>query len=250
MNTRQLLTITVPLLINTGIVQAESRPYNVELVFWDDTVFRGSFEYDTENQQITNLQGQLDDTLMGNIEAINHLLKVEYDGRGGITAYAYQQNTTEISTNPPKNNNVMVAINFNATDPSLGASDSNQLAYMDCSPGGLMGQTCMYHLSWHNPVYPMEGGHGVLSQTITPSDGQPSNSDCLMNWAEQTYPDLFAPADIIPKTLPPYYYRFYSHSNAYLGVSATDSHVYYLGADGNMFNVGALRNWLADTGCF
>ncbi|MDD2759468.1 MAG: hypothetical protein PHH11_04145, partial [Methylomonas sp.] len=127
------------------MVAADAMHYEVSVTYWDDTVFSGSFDYDATNQQITNLRGVLDDVLMGNVEILNYQLSVENDGHGGITAKVFALDTAEISTNPPVNNNVYAAINFNAIDPTLGATDPSQLAYMDCSAGGLMGMTCMYH---------------------------------------------------------------------------------------------------------
>ncbi|WP_026596759.1 hypothetical protein [Methylohalobius crimeensis] len=231
------------------VAHAEPLNYEVKVVYWDDTEFRGSFDYDADTQKVTNLQGLLDDTLMGNIEEIRYQLHTTGDGKGGITAYAFAMNTTEIDTNPPVNNNVAVAINFNAIDPVLGPTDPDQLAYMDCSPGGLMGQTCMYHLSWHDPVYPMEGGHGILSETITAAGGQLSRSDCLLNWAENSYPNMFSPAQAASQSSSPYYYRFYPNTNLYMGISAEDSHVYYLEQGADLRDVGHLADWLALAGC-
>ena len=245
MKTFKLFVTAILIAFNISAAYADPMHYEVEVVYFDDTVFRGSFDYDAASQQVTNLQGLLDDTLMGNIEQVNYQLGSTGDGKGGITAYAFAMNSTEIGTNPPLNNNVAVAINFNATDPTLGATDPDQLAYMDCSPGGLMGQTCMYHLSWHDPVYPMAGGHDILSETITIADEHISRSDCLLNWAE----NLFSPAQAVSQTLPPYYYRFYPNTHAYLGISSSDTHLYYLGQDASLLDVGHLSDWLADAGC-
>ncbi len=233
---------------NVNLVQAANIHYDVTLIFIDDTTFRGSFDYDSTNRQISNFQGELDDVLMGNIESLYYNIGYIDDGRGGITAYLFALNTNVINTNPPVNNNVGVAINFNAINPTLGATRPDQLAYMDCSAGGLMGKTCMYYLSWHNPVVPMEGGHGVLSQTITASSPQ-ARTDCLLNWAEINYPNLFSPKGSASQILAPYYYRYYQNTNSYVGVSSANSHVYYLGPDGNLQDVGSLSTWLNSSGC-
>lgn len=233
-----------------NMIPAGVAHYNVSITFLDDTTFTGSFSYNSSTQQISNLQGVLNDVLMGNIETLNYQLQLGpvSDKKGGIIATVFELNTTAIGTNPPINNNVGVAIDFNAIDPTLGATDPTQLAYMDCSAGGLMGLTCMYDLSWHNPVFPMSGGHGVLSQKITAS-GQVSRSDCLFNWAETNYPQLFSPAGATSQTLSPYYYRFYQNTHAYLGVSSANSHVYYLDPNGKMQDVGQLSTWLTAAGC-
>ncbi len=244
------------LLTDIHIAQAGIVRYNVSVIFLDDTKFTGTFDYDAATQQVTNLQGKLDDTLMGNIEPLNYQIpspSSQSDGKGGINATVYELNTSAIATNPPINNNAYVTINFNAQDPTLGATDMNQLAYMDCSPGGLMGQTCMYHLSWHNPVFPMAGGHGVLSQTITLADssssGQSSSSDCLFNWAERNYTQFLSPVGSVSQTMFSYYFRFYKNTNSYLGISSVDNQVYFMGPNGNMVGLGALSNWLSTAGC-
>ncbi len=77
-----------------------------------------------------------------------------------------------------------------------------------------------------------------------------TSSDCLFNWAERTYPALFAPA-ASSNTLAPYYYRYYAQTGAYLGISSADSKVYYLGPlSGNtLLGLGALTTWLPTAGC-
>ncbi|BCG63775.1 MAG: hypothetical protein methR_P1503 [Methyloprofundus sp.] len=251
MNKLKLTTLLFPLCLSINSVQAAPVRYQVELTLIDDTVFQGTFDYDIDTQEITNLQGILDDTLMGNIEPIRYQLKAEPDGKGGITAYAYSLNTTEIATNPPINNNVYVAINFNAQDPTLGVTDISQVAYMDCSAGGLMGNTCMYDLSWHNPVFPMDGGRGIRSEIITRADNPASYSDCLFHWAETTYASLFSPAQSAAnsQSFPPYYFRFYKDQSAYLGISSADNHLYYLPAGGTLLDVGHVYDVLKLTEC-
>jgi hypothetical protein len=241
-------TLFFVLITHVNLALAGITHYDITLTFIDDTTFRGSFDYDPVNQKVTNLQGILDDVLMGNFESLTYQLVSQSDGRGGITVIAYALNTTAIATNPPINNNVYVAINFHATNPTLGSTNPAQLAYMDCSPLALMGKTCMYYLSGHNPVVPMEGGHGVLAEKIT-TTAQVSRSDCLFNWAESNYPQLFSPAGASTQSSSPYHYRFYQYTNSYIGVSSLDDHVYYLGPDGNFLDVGSLSTWLTTAGC-
>lgn len=245
------------MLAGVSIATSATLRYNVSVVFLDDTQFTGTFDYDASIQQVTNLQGRLDDTLMGNSEPLTYQIpspSSQSDGKGGINVSVYELNTSAIATNPPINNNAYVTINFNAKDPTLGATDINQLAYMDCSPGGLMGQTCMYHLSWHNPVFPMAGGHNVLSETITLADnttsnGQSSSFDCLFNWAERNYAQFLSPAGGVSQTMLSYYFRHYKNTNTYLGISSTDNHVYFLGPNANMVDLGQVSTWLSTAGC-
>lgn len=79
---------------------------------------------------------------------------------------------------------------------------------------------------------------------------QVNPSDCLFDWAERTYPDLFAPA-AASSTAAPYYYRYYSQTGAYLGTSSADNHVYYLGPASNnaILDVGAASTWLTTANC-
>jgi len=76
-------------------------------------------------------------------------------------------------------------------------------------------------------------------------------ADCLFNWAERTYPALFAPAAAASITLAPWYYRHYSQTDAYLGTSSADNHVYYRGPNSShaTLDVGTLATWLATAGC-
>jgi subtilisin family serine protease len=75
--------------------------------------------------------------------------------------------------------------------------------------------------------------------------------DCLFNWAEKTYPTLFAPAGATSTTLAPYYYRYYSQTNAYLGTSYADNHVYYRGplSNNSIVDEGPMSGWLTTAGC-
>ena len=234
--------------LNVGVAQADAGHYDITLTLTDDTTFRGTFDYDPATQQILNLQGTLDDVLMGNMEVISYQLSFSGDGSGGITAHAYELPTTVIGTNPPLNNNAEVGINFNAADPTRGATNPAQLEYMDCSAMALMGNTCMYYLAWHNPVIPMEGGHGILSEVITRSS-RVTRTDCLLNWAERVYPQLFSPVGVAAHIAAPYYYRYYPNTNAYLGVSTANNHVYFLAPDGTLLDIGDVSNWLGTAGC-
>lgn len=75
------------------------------------------------------------------------------------------------------------------------------------------------------------------------------SADCLFDWAERNYLHLFAPAGRTSQTTEAYYYRYYPTTNAYLGVSTANNHVYYLGPDRVLSDVGALPGWLATAGC-
>ncbi|MDD5460258.1 MAG: serine protease [Methylococcales bacterium] len=73
--------------------------------------------------------------------------------------------------------------------------------------------------------------------------------ECLLNWAEGAYSNLFSPSGAISQFQSPYTYRYYGNTNAYAGVSLTNSHVYYLGPDGVLEDVGDLSGWLTAALC-
>lgn len=76
-------------------------------------------------------------------------------------------------------------------------------------------------------------------------------SDCLFDWAETIYPDLFNPPHAKSAVAAPYYYRYYSGTDTYVGVSTDDNHVWLLGpATGNqVHDVGPVNNFLGLAGC-
>jgi len=75
-------------------------------------------------------------------------------------------------------------------------------------------------------------------------------NDCLFNWAEGNYPALFVPAGATTAVSGVYTYRHYSATNAYLGVSSVDNHVYYMvGSNGTLQDEGPTSHWLPKAGC-
>ena len=74
--------------------------------------------------------------------------------------------------------------------------------------------------------------------------------ECLFNWAEASYPGLLSPAGAISRYSSPYIYRYYKDTQSYAGVSDANSHVYYLGPDGVLQDVGDLLGWLTKSGCY
>jgi hypothetical protein len=94
-------------------------------------------------------------------------------------------------------------------------------------------------------------GSGFWAEPASFIPGAPI-ADCVFNWAERVYPNLFAPAGAVSQTLvPPYYYRYYAATNAYLGSSSADNRLYYFGpAAGNtLLDAGPLSNWWTTAGC-
>lgn len=99
-------------------------------------------------------------------------------------------------------------------------------------------------------IYPNHASYATVwfdNVTVTEFDAQ---IECLLNWAERTYPsDLAASRVDGTRFSSPYTYRYYNVADAYVGVSTRDNHVYYLGADRTMQDLGPLDGWLGTAAC-
>ncbi len=73
--------------------------------------------------------------------------------------------------------------------------------------------------------------------------------ECLFDWLEAQYPYFVFPPGAKSQSSPPYSFRYYVISKSYLGVSSVDNHVYYLGSNGVLQDVGDLPAWLAKAKC-
>ena len=91
----------------------------------------------------------------------------------------------------------------------------------------------------------------AINSPVQAADSTPqTNIDCLFNWAQTFYPNLFSPPVSGVQFSSPYTYRYYPNTNAYVGVSSSDNHVYYLGPnDVSPVDEGPLSDWLAESGC-
>jgi len=77
-----------------------------------------------------------------------------------------------------------------------------------------------------------------------------TEDECFFTWAEQSYPTFLAPASSPSQTSSPYYYRYYSTTNSYLGISFDDQHLYFLtGDDNQMTDLGLYETWKTQSGC-
>lgn len=78
----------------------------------------------------------------------------------------------------------------------------------------------------------------------------PADTECLFNWAQTFYPQLFSPAVIGLQQSSPYLYRYYATTNAYLGVSTADNHVYYLETNQTVpKDMGDISSLMKEAGC-
>ncbi|MBI5258067.1 MAG: hypothetical protein HY855_16310 [Burkholderiales bacterium] len=84
--------------------------------------------------------------------------------------------------------------------------------------------------------------------TVPVSNAQ---ADCLFDWGAASYPALLNPAQPASQSAPPYYYRYYAASRAYLGVSSADQHLYHLDAalGGAPTDLGPAMPWVLQAGC-
>ena len=100
-----------------------------------------------------------------------------------------------------------------------------------------------------NRIDERTAGLGPLSVAVGSAS---SPADCFFNWAESTYPTLFAPAGAPSKTLAPYYYRYYSQTRTYLATSSANNHLQYLGpptSNNAILDLGEISTWLNKANC-
>ncbi len=92
---------------------------------------------------------------------------------------------------------------------------------------------------------------GAVAKVTLQAAPTSSGQDCLFAWAEKNYPELFQPSGAASKTSGSYYYRYYSITNANLGVSSTDNHLYYLGSASRnaLWDLGVWTTWASKAGC-
>lgn len=76
-------------------------------------------------------------------------------------------------------------------------------------------------------------------------------SDCMFNWAERQFTDLFRPAGATSGVFQQYYYRYYSGTANYVAVSSNDNHIWLLGpaTGGNLLDVGKVSDYQSLAGC-
>lgn len=168
--------------------------YNVTTTFFEpdtqpnDTIFTGSFTFNSSTRTVTNLKGLLTESMTGApmaTVALTRQLSAVNNGTGGLLVSSFALNTTNTfseggfasgspglyfgypsTTNPALGGagNSFITIYVNLADPttSLAFAQIQTLAYGDCAALGMMGDTCM---TGHSSIGTM-GGYPV-SQTIT-----------------------------------------------------------------------------------
>jgi len=94
------------------------------------------------------------------------------------------------------------------------------------------------------------GTGASVSLTVTVATAA-SRSDCLFNWAERSYPQIFAPAGAASTTYASYYYRYYTGTTTYLATSSANSQLWVLGPATayGLFDAGPVSSFLTISGC-
>lgn len=92
----------------------------------------------------------------------------------------------------------------------------------------------------------------LLCQSATSVAASTSTADCLFDWADRTYPEIFAPTKSASQTLDIYYFRHYPNSGSYLGVDKNAQRLIYVGplaAPAPLLDLGLVSQWLNTAGC-
>lgn len=90
---------------------------------------------------------------------------------------------------------------------------------------------------------------GVLATPVQSNVLSNTEANCLFDWAEKTYPSALNPAHATSLSSAPYYYRHYTVSSSYVGVSSADNRLYYVDASGSLRDMGMAATWSAQAGC-
>jgi hypothetical protein len=175
--------------------------YNVMEVFLEpmtqpnDSIFLGAFTLDSTTGTVSNLHGILSESMTGGATGypndtmtwltLNYQLSAVSDGQGGLLITTFALNTTNTfseggfapgsqglyygfptATNPAAggigNAYAMIYVNLANPTAALTTTQINQLAYADCTAGGMMGDICMTGFSGKGTM----GGYPV-SQVIS-----------------------------------------------------------------------------------
>lgn len=176
---KKVLVLSAMAIATTPAFAAVST-YNVTATWFEpdtqpkNSIFEGSFNYDSATKTITGLAGKLSESMTGtnasnmNWLDLNYQLVSWYDATlGGTFAATFKNNSTNTFTTmfggngwspasgitnggiyygfPGSNVGNAYALIFVPDDPltALTQAQINKLAYADCAAGGMMGATCM-----------------------------------------------------------------------------------------------------------
>ena len=130
-----------------------------EPMLTDDTIFTGSFSFDSVLSKITNLHGVMNSSMAGatpNLNLSYQNLPSADDGNGGILATVFKDNSTDVfmgggyvtGDTMTGSSNAYATIDINPLDPTnVLPGNLSKIVYGDCTPEGLMGKMCMTGLA-------------------------------------------------------------------------------------------------------
>lgn len=120
---------------------------------------------------------------------------------------------------------------------------SNSFRFVSNNPGDVLVQARAGMFGYYSDWGPLK--RVSVGQQIT-TDGR----DCIMNWAERTYPGTFLTSpSSISQSNAVYYFRYYAVNGSAIGFSKEDT-VHYLPPGTNtVINIGAKAQWLMNSGC-
>jgi len=171
MKFKKLLLITGSFLTIASIQIAQAdvlTNYNVVETFYEpmtqpnNSIFTGSFTFDSTTKTISNLTGKLSESMTGDgvnpatmsLVPLTYQLSAKSDGQGGELVTTFALNTTNtfkggvyapgnMLTYGNSNAYAMIDVNLSNPTAALTTGQINLLAYADCTPGGMMGKACM-----------------------------------------------------------------------------------------------------------
>ncbi|MGZ5051387.1 MAG: PKD domain-containing protein [Methylobacter sp.] len=86
----------------------------------------------------------------------------------------------------------------------------------------------------------------IITLTNTLSNAE---ADCLFSWGEDNYPSFLFPKQSASLYSGQYYYRYYSGSGMYIGISSTDNHLYLLNPTTGLQDAGLATMWSMQAKC-
>ncbi|MCX7176268.1 MAG: hypothetical protein NT159_20550 [Proteobacteria bacterium] len=188
---------------------------------------------------------------INDLVSTNEVLYAATEG-GGVFRYDFPPTAAPICTLTASS--ASIPAGSSATLTANCSPSTTAYAWTGISCAGVAAASCLVKPS-ATASYTVAGTNAIgmgatASATVTVSAAQ-NPSDCVFNWAERAYPQLFAPAGAASASYPPYYFRFYPGTATYLASSSADSHLWVLGpATGNsLFDVGPITAFMSLAGC-
>lgn len=219
-----------------GSVSASSASQSVSLSFASTSIDAGSATY-TLSGWLGGWSGQDDNVVvsLGFFDANQRQLgtstsigPVKAADRNSVTALLERASS---GTVPSGARSAKVTVAFNRTSGTSNDGYADNLSLVINQSGG--------------PTTPTTPTTPTNPTTLT------GRADCVFGWGESAYPELFSPSGATSKTLGPYYYRYFSKTNSYLGINTSDEHLVYVGllSGNSLLDLGALSGWLGRAGC-